>query len=131
MTTLTWTYLTYLAVCGGAVWWVARTLKRNGVVVLLDGAPRKSELAAAVSDLLVVGFYLVNLGFISFALTASTATLTLEGAIELLSTKVGLVLVVLVVLGVVHFLSVGALALARSATRGNGHRRTLEVEKLL
>ena len=128
MTTLTWTYLTYLAVCGTATWFVARTLRRNGVVVLLDGAPKKSELADAIAGLLIVGFYLVNLGFISFTLTSSTASLSLEGAIELLSTKVGMVLVVL---GIVHFVSVGSLAMARSATRTHGRGRVHDVEELL
>ena len=61
-------------------------------------------LAVAVNQLLVVGFYLLNRGFVAIFLRASHAT---HGsgrlALEELSTKVG---TVSVVLGLVHFTNV-------------------------
>ncbi|MFV0445346.1 MAG: hypothetical protein ACK5Q5_17350 [Planctomycetaceae bacterium] len=116
MTVLTWSYLIYLAVGAAATWGVARTLRKNGTIVLLDGSPRKSDLAAAVADLLIVGFYLVNFGFISFWLTTSTPVVDVEEGIELLSSKLGSALVML---GVVHFVAVASLAAARSSIRAD------------
>lgn len=54
----------------------------------------------AVNHLLVVGFYLINVGFIAFTLRCGDKPTDLQSMIELLSTKLG---VVLLVLGAMHF----------------------------
>ena len=82
--------------------WVARTLHRNGRLFLVDVFRGNEELADSVNHLLVVGFYLVNLGYISLALKLGYAVTDARGSIEALSQKVG---TVLVVLGVMHFLN--------------------------
>ncbi|MEO6707938.1 MAG: hypothetical protein ABI054_00835 [Planctomycetota bacterium] len=89
------TYLIYLALSIALTIWVARTLHRNGKVFLVDVFGGKEELASSVNHLLVVGFYLVNLGFISLTLRTSLQVLGARDSIELLSSKVGMVLVVL------------------------------------
>jgi len=68
------TYLVYLAVSIVLTVWVARTLKRNGQV-FLDDAFEDERLAESVNHLLVVGFYLLNLGYVAVALKISKATL--------------------------------------------------------
>ena len=50
----------------------------------------------------MVGFYLVNFGFVTRALKEDVLPFDLRGAIELLSSKVGLVLMVL---GAMHFVN--------------------------
>ena len=102
---LVWMYLTYLAISVGLTVWVAGTLSRNGLVFLGEVFDDK-RLAAAVNRLLVVGFYLVNLGYVTVALRYGSDVRTLAGAMEQLSLKVGLVLLVL---GALHFLNVLAL----------------------
>ena len=52
--------------------------------------------------LLVVGFYLINIGFVTLTLRFGVKPENLREAIEFLSTKVGFVLVVL---GGMHFLN--------------------------
>jgi hypothetical protein len=51
-------------------------------------------------SLLVVGFYLINIGFVTLALKYGDKATNPQTAVEILSSKVGLVLVVL---GFMHF----------------------------
>lgn len=95
-----WTYLAYLVVSVSLTIWVARTLHKNGRIFLVDTFLGNEKLADSVNHLLVVGFYLINIGFVTLALKYGDKPSNLTGAIEFLSTKVGLVLVVL---GVMHF----------------------------
>lgn len=94
------TYLAYLALSIGLTIWVASTLAKSGRAFLHDVFLGNRELADSVNHLLVVGFYLINIGFVSLALKYGARPDDLTAAIEALSTKVGLVLVVL---GVMHF----------------------------
>ncbi|MGE3819817.1 MAG: hypothetical protein AB7I30_10295 [Isosphaeraceae bacterium] len=95
-----WTYVGYLSLSVALTVWVARTLSRNGRVFLVDAFGGHSELADSVNHLLVVGFYLINVGYVTLALKYGGKPTDLATAIETLSTKVGLVLLVL---GVMHF----------------------------
>jgi hypothetical protein len=94
------TYLVYLAISIGLTVWVASTLQRNGRAFLVDAFHANEDLADSVNHLLVVGFYLINLGYVSLALKTTQALDTGGEAIEALSRKVGLVLLVL---GAMHF----------------------------
>ena len=95
-----WTHLVYLAISIALTVWVARTLHRNGRVFLVDCFRGNLELADSVNHLLVVGFYLINIGYVTLALKYGVAADDLKGALESLSTKIGLVLLVL---GGMHF----------------------------
>lgn len=95
-----WAYITYLVVSVGITIWVAHTLHKNGRIFLIDSFLGNEKLADSVNHLLVVGFYLINVGFVSIALKYGLKPRdTIEG-IEVLSTKIG---AVLLVLGVMHF----------------------------
>src|SRR5579872_4861200 len=93
-------YLSYLAISIAITIWVARTLHRSGRIFLLDAFHGNAELADSVNQLLVVGFYLINCGYIALALATSNPLSTLRAAIELESRKIG---VVLLILGGMHF----------------------------
>ena len=97
------TYLLYLVISVPLTVWVGRTLFRNGGVFLVDVFEGDEQLAKAVNHLLVVGFYLLNLGYVSLALKLSHPVVNAQESIEALSLKVGLVSVVL---GVVHLFNV-------------------------
>jgi hypothetical protein len=94
------TYVLYLAISIALTVWVARTLFRNGRVFLVDVFRGKTDLADSVNHLLVVGFYLINLGYVTLALKLGYEVSNARGSIEALSTKVGQVLLVL---GLMHF----------------------------
>ena len=61
-------YLGYLIISIGLTVWVARTLSKNGRIFLVDSFLGNAELADSVNHLLVVGFYLINAGYVSLAL---------------------------------------------------------------
>ena len=97
---IVWTYGIYLALSIGLTVWVARTLFKNGRIFLVDVFGGNEPLADSVNHLLVVGFYLINLGYVSLALKIGTPVEDARDSIEALASKVGLVLLVL---GGMHF----------------------------
>ena len=101
------TYLAYLALSIVITVWVARTLSRNGLVFLVEACGHDEKLATSVNHLLVVGFYLINLGYVALALRLSERPGDTPTAMEMLSTKIGLVLLVV---GVMHFFNVFVIA---------------------
>jgi|SRR5690606_6571318 len=101
------TYVAYLGISTGLTVWVARTLSKNGRVFLVDSFEQNEELADSINHMLVVGFYLINMGYVTLALKLGTKPGTTEEAIEFLSTKIGLVLLVL---GAMHFFNLYVIA---------------------
>jgi hypothetical protein len=93
-------YVAYLFISIALTVWVARTLVKNGRIFLVDSFLGNESLADSVNHLLAVGFYLVNIGYVALALKYGEKPLDLAQSIEALSTKVGLVLLVL---GAMHF----------------------------
>ena len=100
MNILVVTYLVYLVISIALTVWVAQTLFKNGRVFLVDAFHGNEPLADSVNHLLVVGFYLINLGYVSLALELGYDVNTTRESIEALARKVGLVLLVL---GGMHF----------------------------
>lgn len=100
MNTIVVTYLVYLAISITLTIWVAQTLFKNGRVFLVDVFHGNEALADSVNHLLVVGFYLINFGYVSLALKLGYDVVEMRESIEALSWKVGMVLVVL---GCMHF----------------------------
>jgi hypothetical protein len=72
----------------------------------------QEKLADSVNHLLLVGFYLINIGFVCLALRYGDKPTELVGAIEFLSTKIGLVIVLL---GVMHFFNMRMLMRIRES----------------
>jgi len=93
-------YVVYLLISVALTIWVARTLYKRGAIFLVDAFHGNTELAASVNHLLVVGFYLINIGYVSLALKTEANIFTSRAAIELLSEKIGMVLLIL---GGMHF----------------------------
>lgn len=102
LTLTVWTYAIYLVISVGLTIWVAKTLHRSGRVFLVRAFHADEHLADSVNHLLVVGFYLINIGWITLALKYGVNVGDLAGVFEAVSTKVGFVLVLL---GVMHFLN--------------------------
>jgi TRAP-type C4-dicarboxylate transport system permease large subunit len=94
------TYLSYVLISVFLTVWVAKTLHKNGRVFLVEVFGGNESLADSVNHLLVVGFYLINFGYVSLALKMSQYPENMAQGIESLSWKVGLVLLVL---GGMHF----------------------------
>ena len=99
-TLLLGSYGVYLAVSLMVTVWVGHTLHKHGRIFLVDAFGGNAPLADAVNHLLLVGFYLINVGYVVLALRFGEKPTTPPHAVEILSTKVGLVLFVL---GAMHF----------------------------
>ena len=111
------TYVVYLIISICLTVWVARTLHKNGRVFLVDSFLGNEQLADSVNHLLVVGFYLINIGYVTLALKYGDKPADARTALETLSTKVGLVLVVL---GLMHFFNL--YVFSRMRRRVTSHR---------
>jgi len=114
--------LPYAAIAVTLTIWLARALSRHGRVFLHDVFPDRTNLADAINQLLVIGFYLVNLGWALLLVRAGGLHVdTPRGAIEVLTTRLGMLLLLL---GVAHL---GNLYLfhrvRRSAVRPAGELR--------
>ena len=107
-------YIAYLLLSLVTVVWVARTLHKNGRVFLLDAFHGNTGLADSVNHLLVVGFYLINIGYVTLALREGNPVTNMQQAIELISTKIG---TVLLILGLMHFFNIFLFNRARKAAR--------------
>ena len=100
MTLTVLTYLLYLTISIGLTIWVGRTLFTNGRAFLLDIFRGNVQLADSVNKLLLVGFYLVNVGYVSLSMYIGMDILSMEHLMEKLSYKLGMILLVL---GAMHF----------------------------
>ena len=117
------TYEIYLALSIGLTIWVARTLFRNGRIFLVDVFTGNEALADSVNQLLVIGFYLINLGFVSLALKIDTPIDSAQSSIEALATKMGLILLVL---GGMHFFNLFLFSKIRSTALNSRKARSVD-----
>ena len=111
MNILVVTYLLYLAISISLTVWVARTLFKNGRIFLVDVFRGNEPVADSVNHLLVVGFYLLNFGFVALWLRIGETVPDVQTSIEALSGKIGLVLLVL---GAIHFFNLYIFSRIRS-----------------
>src|SRR6516164_9175253 len=108
---IVYSYIVYLLISINLTIWVARTLHKRGAIFLVEAFHGNQELAASVNHLLVVGFYLINIGFVSLALKSGAQIATTRAAIEMLSDKLGWVLLAL---GSMHFFNLFVFSRIRS-----------------
>ena len=109
-------YLVYLLVSIVMTVWVARTLHHNGRLFLVDAFAGNEAMADSVNHLLLVGFYLINLGFILLFLRVGTKPTDLVEGVEYIATKLG---IVVLVLGAMHFFNMFNFSKMRK--KGLGH----------
>jgi len=98
---LAYTYIAYIAISLGLTIWVGRKLNINGRVFLLENYADRPNLADAINQMLLVGFYLINIGFIAYTMRITDVPPEKWAEVmEFLSVKIGLLAIVL---GVMHF----------------------------
>ena len=123
MNTVVWTYAAYLLVSVALTVWVAATLHKNGRTFLVDAFAGNEEMADSVNHLLVVGFYLINIGYVTLALRYGMKPIDVQSAVEFFSTKVGLVLVVL---GAMHFFNLAVFTKLRERAVASQRREPVD-----
>src|SRR5712691_4543509 len=106
-------YVVYLVASVLLTVWVGRSLFRNGRPFLVS-VFQEQGLADSVNRLLVVGFYLVNLGAAALLINAGGAPSSFADMVQETVTRVG---VVLLVLGTMHFNNMLVLHIIRRPLR--------------
>jgi len=95
------TYLVYTGAAFALTTVLARTLFRNGAIFLNTVFEDNMDMARAVNRMLVIGFYMLNLGY-AFLIFKTGRTADAVVATENLVTKLGLLMLSL---GVLHFVN--------------------------
>jgi len=106
-------YAVYLAISIGLTIWVAHALSSTGETFLIRCFGQDTELARSTNRLLVIGFYLINFGFISLRL--SNWNPGYDNLIGVLGARIG---VTLLVLGGMHFFNMLMIARMGRTIRG-------------
>lgn len=112
-------YVAYGAVAVTLTAWLARTLSHNGAVFLEDVFKDRPGLATAVNRLLVVGFYMLNLGYAFYILRAGGG-LDAFNAVQYFVNRLA---ILLVSLALIHFVNV----MVFWRIRNRGEQRQLPV----
>lgn len=112
-------YALYLGLSIGMTIWVARVLSQSGKVFLIKCFGQDEELAESTNRLLVIGFYLVNIGFICTRLDAGW-NVRASGLIPDVGAKVGMSVLVL---GGMHFFNMYMIAKFGRTVNGWLHLR--------
>lgn len=95
-------YITYISISVAITVFVSRTLSKNGLPWLIEGFAGNETLARSTNHMLVVGFYLVNLGFVLLRMRTGIDIPDVDALIVYQTSGIGLVLLVL---GLMHFLN--------------------------
>jgi len=119
-------YCYYLPISILLTIWVARTLFKNGRIFLLDIFHGNELLADSVNKLLLVGFYLVNLGYIVYTMTITPKIFDSQDIFEILSRKIGLIILVL---GFWHFFNMYLLFRGKRKSKEN-YLKHLHIKQL-
>jgi len=122
MNYILWLYASYIFITIVLTVWVAHALFRNGKLFLVDIFHGNKELAQAVNNLLLVGFYLVNLGYAIYTLRVIDIVSTSRVMVEVLSLKIG---AIILILGGMHFFNM--LLFFRLRKRAINEKRELEI----
>lgn len=100
-------YLIYVPITLFIMVYVGWICYKNGEHFLERIFVNDSDLVKIINKILLMGYYLVNLGYATFTLFLWPPRDNLEITIQLLSTKLG---VILIVLGILHHLNIFVLA---------------------
>ena len=104
-------YVVYLVVSLLVTVLLGRTLHRHGRCLVISCLNGDVQAADAVNNLLLAGFYLVNIAFVALVLKSDINVVTCRQSVDLLSTKLG---IVMLTLGVLHFVNLIVLGFIKS-----------------
>jgi hypothetical protein len=110
-------YLAYLLISSGLAVLVGQVLARSGRLFLVDALGGSDSAARGISNLIVVSFYLISLGFVALTMPLSGDSYTARQALQLLATKIG---VVLLVLGALYLVGIVTLTKLRRRLKAQG-----------
>lgn len=114
MSTTLWSYSLYIAISTLLTVYVGHTLHKRGRIFILESFHQNENMTDSVNHLLLVGFYLINLGFVFLFLRIGTPPENAKDAFEYICTKEG---IVLLTLGLMHFFNMYNIAKMRRKSK--------------
>ena len=93
----------YLLIAGNTTYLLGKSLNKHGEFFLKSIFQDRMEIVLPVNKILLIGFYLVNAGFVLPFLKQPDALITLGDCVEFLAFKIG---VIYLVLGCMHFINI-------------------------
>ena len=120
------TYLLYISISLLITILVSRSLSLNGKTFLVDGFGGDETLATSVNHLLVVGFYLINMGFVLFRMRTGVIITSPEQTITYLASNLG---AVLIILGLAHFFNMFVISRFRTSALRRNERQLAQNER--
>ncbi len=112
-------YAVYLAASVAITVWVGRTLHRGGRRFLVD-VMEDQQAADSINHLLLVGFYLVNLGIAALIINTAGPLRSVGDVVQTAATQLGMVLLVL---GTLHFGNLYVLNRIRRSSQAEAYAR--------
>jgi hypothetical protein len=110
---LLFVFLPYAAIAIALTIWLARLLSRHGETFLQSVFPDRPELVHAVNQLLVIGFYLVNIGWALLLLRPDAIRVeSWSDAVSVLITRLG---TLSLLLGIAHLVNLAIFHRVRDA----------------
>ena len=100
-------YLIYGLLTSITIFYVGKVLHRNGRHYMLR-ALQDEEMGDFINDGLLVGYYLVNVGYVFITIKFWEAIQNVQQLVEMVSEKTG---IILLLLGLLHFFNILALKL--------------------
>lgn len=103
-------YCFYLAISLLITIHIGKLLNQNGLVFLTNQLAGNKPLALAINNLLLIGYYLINIGYILLVLNVGTSAMSdgeLNGQLYFLTRNLGLVTLML---GAMHMILLYVLA---------------------
>lgn len=95
-------YSVYLLVSIYVTVWVGHQLYKHGEIFLKEIFKHNVTMVPAINKLLLIGYYFINLGYVLVLFVHSAKLESLSNMIELLSSKLG---IVIISLGIIHALN--------------------------
>ena len=101
-------YILYLAITFYITLFVGWKVYKIGFVYL-ENLIQNHQICKAINKILLIGYYLVNLGFSAICLKNWNIITNLEMMIQFLAYKIG---IILLILGILHFINLSIIYIA-------------------
>ncbi len=112
-------YAIYVPFTVGITFWVGRTLHKNGAVYLRSLFTENTTTALAANDILLIAYYLLNIGYSLLVLYRWQDIQALSSLIGSLSTHLSLILLTL---ASIHFMNLIVFNVVKNRMKGGAEK---------
>ena len=104
-------YSIYLPISAGIIIWLGKTLHQSGYYYVLEATNLNKPLATSINNTLLLGYYLVNMGY---AVTSLINWKAIDSATFMLVELIDKTGWLIITIGLMHYLNILALKMYRS-----------------